>query len=316
MTRASERLLYLLDSATFTLAPGIAWNGSALRDVAAGSSYPVNPTGRLVLDRQDGRVSLNALATEIASRFGISRATAMSDLRGFLGDLHGHQLVSIRQSYARELAARAQNAWREMRDRIALGSHTRFAYPNRRYPVTFWNVLAAGLEAHQPTVGYGILGALAAAMLVAAPSALRGDPRPAGISMYAGLLVLVYVVVLIASGWLHELVHCWAAGRLGLRLTSVFVRMHVFGVTHVSDDPMKSAFVSAAGPAFTALALGLLAVVVADTPTFALSLRLELAVLLLAVAAQHLPGLTPLTTDGRMAVAAVVHLARSRMAGR
>jgi hypothetical protein len=44
--------------------------------------------------------------------------------------------------------------------------------------------------------------------------------------------------------------------------------------------------------------------------------RLELAWLLLAVALQHLPGLTPLTADGRLAVAALGLLARSRMANR
>lgn len=316
MTPRSERPLCLLDAATFSLAPGITWDGVALRNQAGNSTYPVNPTGRYVLDRQDGTLSMMTLAHEIARRFGIPPSMASRDLHEFVFDLHAHQLVSIRQPYTSELLARTRNLVRGTRDRILFGSSVQFTYPNRRYPVTAWWVVVGGLEAHLPTVGYGVAGAFAAALIVALPGALRNNPPPPTLPALASLLVLAYVVVLIASGWLHELVHCWVARRLGLRLTSVFVRMHVFGVAHQSDDPVKSAYVSVAGPAVTTVVLAGLALLLWNMPVLLPTARMELALLLLAVALQHLPGLTPLTTDGRLAARAVALLARSRMTGR
>lgn len=307
MLGVNDRPLFLLDSAIFSLAPGINWDGEALRDLETGATYPVNPTGRFILDRQDGTVSVADLARELERSFGIGPSTARTDLYGFLLDLHSLHLVSIRQPYPLELLARIRNL---------LWGSVRFSYPNRRYPVTTWNVLAGGLEAHQTTVAYGIAGAIAAGVLVALPGALRGNPPPLSLSITAALLVLFYVVALIASGWLHELVHCWAAGRLGQRLTSVFVRMHVFGVTHQSNDVIKSAYVSAAGPAVTTLVLSVVAFALWNATILPESARLEFAVLLLAVAVQHVPGLTPLTRDGRFAFRAVALLARSRVPGR
>lgn len=317
MTRlAVDRPLCLLDSATLSLAPDIVWDGARLHDVASGSTYPVNPAGRYVIERLDAHVSIGSMANELAERFKIEPATARADLRAFVFDLHVHQLVSIRQSYIREFPARVRNTWFVLRDLIGAGSAVRFAYPNRRYPVDGWRIVFGALEAHQPTICYGLVGALAAALIVALPGTLRGQAPPINISLYAGLLVLTYVVLLIASSWLHEFVHWWAARRLGLRLKSVFVRMHVVGVTHVGGDPIKSAYVSAAGPALTMLVLTLLAVVLWNAPMIPVSGRLQLAWLLLAVALQHLSGLTPLTADGRLAVAALGLLARSRMANR
>lgn len=313
---ATDRPLCLLDSATLSLAPDIVWDGARLNDVASGSTYPVNPVGQYVIERLDAHVSIGSLANELAQRFKIEPATASADLRAFAFDLHVHQLVSIRQSYIREFLARVRNTWFVLHDLIGAGSVVRFAYPNRRYPVDGWRIVFGSLEAHQPTICYGLVGALAAALVVALPGTLRGQAPPTNISLYAGRLVLTYVAVLIASSWLHEFVHWWAARRLGLRLKSVFVRMHVVGVTHEGGDPLKSAYVSAAGPAVTVLVLILLAAALWNAPMIPVSGRLELAWLLLAVALQHLSGLTPLTADGRLAVAAMGLLARSRMANR
>jgi len=317
MTRsAPDRALCLLDSATLSLAPDIVWDGARLQDAAAGTTFPINRVGRYVIESLGPDTSISTLANKLARRFEVEPATARADLRAFAFDLHAHQLVSIRQSYIREFLARVRNTWYAARDLALSGSLARFTYPNRRYPVGGWRVVLGSLEAHQPTVCYGIIGALAAGFAVALPGALRGQGPRITISLYAGLLVLTYVVVLIASSWLHELVHMWAAKHLGLRLKSVFVRMHVVGVTHEGGDPMKSAYVSAAGPAVTVLALVLLALGLSDAPLIPVSGRLEVAVLLLAVALQHLPGLTPLTADGRIAVAALGLLARSRMPDR
>jgi hypothetical protein len=311
----AERPLYLLASARPSLAPDVAVDGEGLRD-AGGPSYPLNPVGRFVVHHLDGRLSIGELADEVARHFHIDASQADSDLRGFLFDLHAHHLVSIRQSYLQELLARMRHALAAIRDRTLLGAAITYAYPNRRYPVSPGHVAVACLEAHQPTICYGIIGALGAGAIVALPSLVRGQSVAMEISIQASLLVLIYVAVFVASSWVHESIHCWAARRLGVRLKSVFVRMHVVGVTHEARDPLKTASVSAAGPAATIAILGLLAALMWNLPLISLSVRMELAVLLLAVALQHLPGLTPLTADGRLAVAAMELLARSRMANR
>ncbi len=313
---ASNKPLYLLDSAVLSLAPDIVWDGIGLKNVGNGSTYPVNPVGRYVVERLDAQPSIGAMAQALAQQFNIEPSTASADLREFVHDLHLHNLVSIRQSYVLESLARVRNTWYAWRTLVTLGTAVRYAYPNRRYPVTGWRVVVGCLEAHQPTACYGVIGALAAAVLIALPGALRGAAPPVDLSLYVGLLVVAYFSVLVASALLHKFAHVWAARRFGLRLTSVFVRMHTVGIAHEGGDQIKSAYVSAAGPAVTVLVLLVLAVGLWNASMFPLSGRLTVVWLLLVVALQHLPGLTPLTNDGRQAAAAIGLLARSWAANR
>ncbi len=313
---ASNKPLYLLGSAVLSLAPDIVCDRAGLKDAGSGSIYRLNPVGRYVVERLDAPTSIGAITRALAQHFNIEPSTAGADLRDFVHDLHLHNLVSIRQSYVLEFLARIRNGWLALWDRMTVGSSIRYAYPNRRYPVTGWRLVGGCLEAHQPTACYSLIAALAAAVLIALPGALRGAAPRVGLSLYVGLLVVVYFAVLVASALLHEFVHVWAARRFGLRLTSVFVRMHTVGVAHEGGDQIKSAYVSAAGPAVTVLALLVLAAGLWNAPIFPLSGRLTVVWMLLVVALQHLPSLTPLTNDGRQAAAAIGLLARSWAANR
>jgi membrane-associated protease RseP (regulator of RpoE activity) len=177
--------------------------------------------------------------------------------------------------------------------------------PSRRYPATPGWILRGAIEAHLATLAGGAVLAILAAGLFAVRNLGLGLPAFSSATPYIVAVMLGYGVGLLASALVHELAHYWAARRCGIRMRAVFVRMCVVGLSHESGPPLPTLLVSAAGPLAALVLMGGLCLLILNLPIGPLSERLPVAFACLTIAVQHLPGLTPLTRDGRLIAGAI-----------
>jgi hypothetical protein len=301
--------LCLLDSANLSLAPDIVRAAGGLTDSIAGSVYRMNQLGARIGEDLATGTTFGTLVRTLRQEYGKDEPAARADLNAFISNLHAHRLVSIRQSYLFEVGLRVRQVMVSLvwlaRLRVWPGHRSS---PQRRYPATPGWIVRGCLEAHQPTVIVGSLLALLAASAYAWRNVQAGLPGITSSTVFVLAVVLGYWVGLGASAILHEFAHYWAARRCGVRVRSIFVRMGVCGISHEPADPLRTGLVSAAGPTTAVSVMWALCVAVLNVPVAPLSTRLPVAFACLLIGAQHLPSLTPFTTEGRSIVRAAGQL--------
>jgi hypothetical protein len=282
----NQRDLLLLDSARLFLAPGVALEDAGLSDSNSGEVFTLNPLGQEIVAQLESGVSFKSLIQRIRRTYEVTEGEVRADVQHFISLLHSHQLLSIHQSFVRELAVRVM---RRQRGRS----------PYRRYPTTPVSILAGSLIAQLPVAAIGLILVAAIQPLVFLPLLRQGSLPSPGMAWSAALPLIAYAGLLVGSISLHELIHYWTARRLGVQLKSVYVGPGRIGITQLDDGSVNNGIVSAAGPAVTALVLIVLALLL---PQFHLGYPfagVAAPMLCIAVAVVHLFGLTPWTSDGK-----------------
>jgi hypothetical protein len=282
----NRRDLFLIDSARLSLAPGVVVEDTGLRDLHTGGTFRLNALGRWIAPQLKAGITVNALLRSITQKYEIGQDEVRRDLQRFISVLHSEQLLSIRQSYLSEAAARV---WARRWGRS----------PYRRYPATPLNILAGSLRAQLPVVVIGLILVVAIQPLVFLPLLWQGSLPSRGMELQAALPLIAYGGLLAGSITLHELIHFWTAKRLGVQLKSVYVGPGRIGITQLHAGSPKNEMVSAAGPAGTVLVMLALALVLPQLHLSYPFAGVAASMLCGAVAVVHLFGLTPWTSDGK-----------------
>jgi hypothetical protein len=285
-SRPKSRELLLIDSARLSLAPGVVVEDAGLRDLHTRGRVKLNDLGQWIALQLKAGTTLGALLQSIGQTYELGQDQVRRDVLAFITALHAQQLLSIRQSYLAEGAAR-------------LRARRRGRSPYRRYPATPLNILAGSLRAQVPVAVAALILAVAIQPLVFLPLLRQGSLPSRAMALQATLPLIAYGAVLAGSITLHELIHFWTARRLGVPLKSVFIGPGRVGITQLQAGPPKNEIVSVAGPAGTALILLALALLL---PTLHLGYPfggVAASMLCVAVAVVHLFGLTPWTSDGK-----------------
>jgi len=279
--------LFLIDSARLSLAPGVVVEDTGLRDLQSGGTFRLNALGRWIAPQLKAGVTLKALLRSITQKYEIGQHEVRRDVKEFISVLHSQQLLSIRQSYLAEGAARVRaRTWRRRS-------------PYRRYPATPVNIVAASLRAQLPVAAIGLILAVAVQPLVFLPLLRHGSLPSRAMALQATLPLIAYGGILVGSITLHELIHFWTARRLGVQLKSVYVGPGRIGITQLHASSPKNEIVSAAGPAGTAVVLITLALLLPQLHLGYPFAGVAASMLCGAVAVVHLFGLTPWTSDGK-----------------
>jgi coenzyme PQQ synthesis protein D (PqqD) len=295
----NQRDLFLLDSAGLSLAPGVVLENTSLRDSSSGDVCALNPLGRQIAAQLETGVTFKALIRSIRRTYEVTESEVRADLQQFISVLHAQQLLSIRQSFVAEGAARIKQGCSRLLRPSARGRYQGRHSPYRRYPATPLSILAGSLIAQRPTAAIGLILVVAIQPLVFLPSLRQGWLPSPGMALYAALPLIAYTVLLVASITLHELIHFWTARQLGVQLKSVYVGPGRIGITQLDDGSMRNGIVSAAGPAGTLVVLLALGVLVPALHLGYPFAGVAASLLFFAVAIVHLLGLTPWTTDGK-----------------
>jgi hypothetical protein len=278
--------LFLIDSARLSLAPGVVVEDTGLRDLQTGSTFRLNALGRWIAPQLKAGITVKALLRSITQTYEIGQDEVRRDLQGFISVLHSQQLLSIRQSYLGEVAARVR-------------VRRRGRSPYRRYPATSLNILAGSLRAQLPVAAIALILLAAIQPLVFLPLLRQGSLPSRGMALQAALPLIAYGGILVGSISLHELIHFWTARRLGVPLKSVYVGPGRIGITQLQAGSPKNEIVSAAGPAGTVLVLLALALLLPQLHLGYPFAGVAASMLCGAVAVVHLFGLTPWTSDGK-----------------
>jgi hypothetical protein len=268
------------------LAPGVELEPTGLRDSNSEEIFALNPLGQEMVAQLETGVALKSLMEKIRRTYNVTEGEVRADLQQFISVLHAHQLVSIRQSFTRELAVR-------------LTTRQRGRSPYRRYPTTPVSILAGSLTAQLPMAAIGLILVVAIQPLVFLPLLRQGSLPTPGMALYGALPLIAYAWLLVGSITLHELIHYWTARRLGVQLKSVYVGPGRIGITQLDHGSARNAIVSAAGPALTALVLIALAVMLPPLHLGYPFAGVAASMMCMAVAVVHLFGLTPWTSDGK-----------------
>jgi hypothetical protein len=278
--------LVLIDSARLSLAPGVVIEDTGLRDLHTGGTFTLNGLGRWIAPQLKAGITLKALLRSITQKYAVGQDEVRRDVREFITVLHAQQLLSIRQSYLAEAAGRVR-------------ARHRGRSPYRRYPATALNIVAGSLRAQLPVAAIGLILLVAIQPLVFLSLLRHGSLPSRGMALWATLPMIAYVGLLMGSTTLHELIHFWAARRLGVQLKSVYVGPGRIGITQLDAGSRKNELVSAAGPAGTVLVLITLALLLPQLHLGYPFAGVATSMLCGAVAVVHLFGLTPWTSDGK-----------------
>ena len=295
----NQRDLFLLDAARLSLAPGVVLDNTSLRDSSSGDVCALNPPGRQIAAQLETGVTFKALIRSIRRTYAVTESEVRADLQQFISALHAQQLLSIRQSFLAEGAARVKQGCGRL---LRLSARRRYQgrhSPYRRYPVNPLSILVGSLIAQLPTAAIGLILVVAIQPLVFLPLLREGSLPSPGMALYAALPLIAYTGLLVASITLHELIHFWTAKQLGVQLKSVYVGPGRIGITQLDDGPVRNGIVSVAGPAGTLVVLLALAVLVPQVHLGYPFAGVAASLLFIAVAVVHLLGLTPWTTDGK-----------------
>lgn len=298
-SRPKSTGLFLIDSARLGLAPGVVVEGTSLRDLQTGRTFRLNALGRWIAPQLKAGITVKALLRSITQKYGIGQDEVRRDLQGFITVLHSQQLLSIRQSYLAEGAARVKRSWSRLLRLPGRGHYLGRRSPYRRYPATPLNILAGSLRAQLPVAAIGLILAVATLPLVFLPLLRQGSLPSRGMAFQATLPLIAYAGLYVGSITLHELIHFWTAKRLGVQLKSVYVGPGRIGITQLDARSAKNGIVSAAGPAGTVLVLMTLALLLPQLHLGYPFAGVGASMLCGTVAFVHSFGLTPFTTDGK-----------------
>ncbi|HEU4850310.1 MAG TPA: M50 family metallopeptidase [Terrimesophilobacter sp.] len=294
----------LLESAIVRLAPGVIAETDGLRD-GDGHSYPVNAAGAVIGRLASRPVEIRAIVARLSTTLGQPVKTLEPPVVRYLLDLNERGLVSIHQSFARELiellAGLPLGLVMRTRDRMPPASGGRIS---RRYAPTVANVVRGCLEGHQAS-----MWSLLVLVVLAGTGSVLLDRTP-GIGpvtpLRAILLALSFFALLHWTSILvHELGHFLVARATGSSIRAVYVRSSAMGISFRAGSRRAALLVLASG-AIASLAYLLLVLVLIMSVPDALwgragidQLRLSIYVAIGALALAQLACFTPITRDGR-----------------
>lgn len=258
------------------LPPGVSLREAGLLDAVRGEIWPLNETGRFVLERT-GRRTLAELAQALDDRFGVGEESARADVRAFAHDLNARLLLNVAPRWGGGAIA-----WRWLTLAIRLlPTGTLPALPSRRRHVDSTSAYAAFRTVARGLAGHALVAALLAICAIVLLLSGFGAPVTS--------VPLVLGASLALSLVLHEAGHAIALRDIPCCLGVAGPRAFVL---HPPLPPQRRAVVAAAGPA-AVLAAGWLAFI----PALALTWE-SVAFGAAFLTAQGL-GLTVAAQDGR-----------------
>lgn len=297
--------VWIVPGAVVCLSPGLRLAPDGLMD-PLGNHFTLNRMGVNVAALCASPIVLDDLIELVAAQHpDVDPSQVSEQVRQFVATLTKHNLVSVHQSFVRELwtVARSFSLFATMFlvDKRMLGQGGRF--PVRRYAPDARSIMRSCVEAHQPVLWLG--------MTITGVFAVLGfdidtiNPYlPSTVPQLMAALMVYFLLIPLAA-IVHEFGHWYAAGLLGSVRTGAYARRGVAAVTFVEPDPKRAAIVTLAGP-LAGLVVPLL--VVAGYVAIGAEARIGLGVdqlglpLVLAcgaVSLMQLLSLTPLTVDGR-----------------
>lgn len=310
----SDRVLQILDSAQVTLLPGIVCLDGGLMDMATGGIYRMNSMGCFIARQLTVPAELRHVMATTTERFGMDSARVGDDLREFVSDLHTNRLISVKQSFLAELLLRCRLFfWNLVGIALTRAPYIRPAYPSRRYSATPMHIVGACLEAHQLTLYLCIGLGLSAGVLNGIRDTHLGLPFVSAAAVTALAVMVLYAYGLIGSAIVHELSHYWVATALRVRVSSVFARLEVAGVTCNDEGPGRNAVIALAGPLGAITFLGVATAIIYVTPIYSPDLQIALLYSCAAIALLHARSLTPLSREGRQVLRNLAELLRQRL---
>jgi hypothetical protein len=265
------------DGDRLRLAPGVRLRRAGLADEVRGTTFPLNETGRLVVEAEG--TPLGHVALRLAGRFKVPAAVALIDVRAFSAELNTRLLANLEPADGR--VRRAVARLDELLPLLLVRSWP--AAVRRRSPIDGRGGAAAVRSVARALVPTAAAVGLLVSFLSAFALAGVGAPQ-LNVPLALGGAAAVGLVV-------HEAAHAAALGATPGCLATAGLRAWIL---HAPLRPPRRAVVAAFGPA-AGIAAGGAAVVAAMTLESA-----EIALGALVLAGQGL-GLTVVGRDGRTA---------------
>jgi hypothetical protein len=265
------------DGDRLRLAPGVRLRRAGLSDEVRGTTFPLNETGRLVLEAEG--TPLGQVALRLAGRFKIPAEVALIDVRAFSAELNARLLANVEPADGR--LRRAVARLDELLPLLLVRSWP--AAVRRRSPIygrSGGAAVRSVARALAPTAtAVGVLVSSFTAFALAGVGAPQLKvPLVLGSAAAIGLIV-------------HEAAHAAALGATPACLATAGLRAWIL---HAPLPPLRGAIVAAFGPA-AGIATGGAAVVAAMPLESS-----EIALGALVLVGQGL-GLTVVGRDGRNA---------------
>lgn len=290
--------------ATLTLAPGVSVASGCLRD-GAGGEYPVDPQGESVARLCATPMTLSRLVEAIAAPAGLDVDGVDDGLRRFVMQLQAHRLLSVHQSFLRELG-REFSLWPfDVVDLVLSRRLPLRRFSSRRiYPATTSGIVRAVVES------YSFLPLAAIAMIaVAVVLSNIVDPLDTALaidrSAILGLVMAGATLLILGAALAHEAGHLLGARVTGIRMRGVQARRGAASVLFVADGMRATRVTVLAGPLVGAAFAGVCALVLlgAGSPGWELAaidnVRLTLGLVAVLIVPSQLLALLPLFGDGR-----------------
>lgn len=286
--------------AVVVLAPGVTVEAGCLRD-AAGREHPVDAAGLAVVRLCRVPVGVDGVTAVLASGSGMSAARLDYGVRRFVAQLQGRGLLSVHQSFLREL-------WRslvllpfDVVTFVVSRSLRAVRFSSRRlYAPSLAVILRGVVEA------FGHLAAFAGVVvaLIGVVVAVVFPASPAITLMRLAIVALIAstaVVAVMATALVHESVHYLVAHALGAPAMAIGVRRGAVSVVFRSPSAAVRRVVAASGPlAGAAFAGGILTLVLRlGAPAPPDNVQLSIAAVLLVLVVAQLLCLLPFSADGR-----------------
>lgn len=296
--------------AVLCLSPGVEISTGCLRDML-GTEYPVNPAGELIARLVAKPVSFQSLAEVLARIFGMPRVEIDSILSAYVSNLQCYGLLSVHQSYVREMFDSIGMWPYILFASVVLRTKPIKAYASRRfYRTDARSILRAVVESQTPLL---VIMSIASTMFIylisfVLPLSVDLDGYRAAMIAFivAGMLLFVMSVTFV-----HEFSHVIAARlshRQVLAIRSQRLAVSVIYRRKHSDWWISVCFVSFAGPLagflYSFLIAGLVLGVFSANWQFAQldTIRLAFSSGAMAVGVLQLLSLVPFAGDGRAIV--------------
>jgi len=309
-----EHKLWILPGANYCVSPGLELREGALVD-ADGRQFPMNPSGQILCDLGREPTDVDVVVAVLSELTGTARDVMAEEVRAFLIDMSIRGLISINQSFLREVLVVARQA--PLILSAALLDHSlayRNRFPLRHYPATTRSIVRGCIEAHQGLLWIGLCVVFASVLTLGQnPFESLNTLYPSTAPQLLVAVMAFFLVVVLMAG-VHELAHFATAKAHGCQVTGFYVRRGAAGLSFREDRATTAFRVVIAGPlAGVGLVMLLAALSALVGPAGWLVLGLDQLQLswyasLAVLGIYQLMNFLPLSKDGRE----LVRLARAR----
>ena len=290
--------------ADLALAPGVTVATGCLQS-PLGGRHPVDPLGELVARHCTDPAPFTALVAAMHTLSGAPPAEVSSGLQAYVLQLHDRKLMSVHQSFLREIAWELILWPFDVMTLMLTRRPPLRRFSSRRiYPATLRGIVRAVIEGHVVVTIASLmvaLGAIAGTAIAHPLVPLLMLDRSAILGLLASSVCLLYL----GAAFCHELAHLLTARALGLPIVGVQARRGAASVLIGPGRARAARGAVLAGPLAGALLPASVAVAVLDPlqPGWDLlaidNVRQSVGLVALLLVPAHLLSLTPPFPDGK-----------------